>query len=245
MSVAAIVPVRRKSTRLPEKALADIGGLPMFVHTCKRAELATLVDEVYLATDDEGIAGIARSYGIRTVMTAESHQNSSERAAEASQSIDADIVINVQGDEPMLYPRHVDAIVQPMLDSPDTSVTIGVTRFQKLSSPGDIKAVLGPGNQVLYSSRNDIPCFYRQNVLEMWRLCFIVAFRKSILEKYLEWKPGPLELAEDNHFLRLTENGIPLKAVEVDQAHISVDTEEDLHLVRGLMAEDEVKHQYM
>jgi len=245
MRVAAVVPVRRRSTRIPEKALAEIGGLPMFVHTCKRAGLADLVDQVYLATDDVGIAEIAAAQGIRTIMTKESHRNSSERAAEASDSIDCDIIINVQGDEPLLYPKHVDAVVEPMISNPQLPVTIGVTRFSQLNSPGTIKAVLGQDNEVLYSSRNDIPCFYGHKSRDMWKLCFIVPFRKSVLQQYLVWEPGPLELAEDNHFLRLSENGVRLTAIEIEGAQISVDTEDDLPVVRELMARDEIRLQYM
>ena len=245
MRVAAVVPVRRQSTRVPEKALVDIDGLPMFVHTCKRVELAESVDRVYLATDDVGIADMATTYGISTIMTATSHRNSSERAAEASTSIECDIIVNVQGDEPLLYPTHVDALVTPMLQNPQLQVTIGVTRFRKRNSPGDIKAVIGKSNEVLYSSRNDIPCFYGQDSQEMWKLCFIVPFRKYVLQQYLVWEPGPLELAEDNHFLRLTENGISMTAIEIDGAKISVDTEDDLLVVRKLMDEDEVKLRYL
>lgn len=245
MKVAVIIAVRLKSTRLPEKGLADIGGLPMFVHTCKRCQLAKSVDEVYLATDDEKIKSIAESHDIPVIMTATHHTNSSERIAEASQHVDADIIVNVQGDEPLVYPEHIDQVIAPMLEDDSKQVTIGVTKFNKLNSPGDIKAVMDDEGKVLYASRNDIPCFYLQEQQFMWKMCFIVPFRKAIIAKYLEWEATSLELIEDNHFLRIIENKIPLHAVEIDDAQVSVDTAEDLEQIRELMAQDTLKNEYM
>ncbi len=245
MTVVAMVPVRLQSTRLPEKAIADIAGLPMFVHTCKRVALASSIDQVYLATDDESLMGIAASHDIAAIMTATHHTNSSERAAEACQQIDADIVVNVQGDEPLVYPRHIDQVVGSMLDDASRQVAVGITRFNRRNSPGDLKGVMDKSGRLLYASRNDIPCFYRKDDGPMWKLSFIVPFRKLVLLKYLEWKPTALELAEDNHFQRLPDNGIDIHTVEIEGAQVSVDTADDLEEVRRLMEADELKDSYM
>ena len=105
MKVAAIVAARLESTRLPRKALKDIHGVPMVVHTCKRTELAQSVDEVYLATDSDEIRDVAQAYGLKVIMTDSTHRNSSERIAQAAQHVDADVIVNVQGDEPLVYPE--------------------------------------------------------------------------------------------------------------------------------------------
>ena len=245
MKAVGIIPVRLESTRLHEKAIADICGLPMFVHTCKRAKLAETLDEVFLATDNELIAEIANQHNIKAIMTSTSHNNSTERIAEACENIDCDVIVNIQGDEPLLYPDHVDKIVASMFTDSKVQVSIGITRFSKKDSTSNIKAVLDLNGDILYCSRNDIPCHYNKNIPEYWKLVFIVPHRKEWIQKYLVWKPTPLEVLEDNHFLRLIEHGVKIKAVEVNDAKISVDTQADLIEIRKLMETDRLKDKYM
>ncbi len=239
-----MIAARLESTRLPRKALADIEGLPMVVHTCKRAQLSKMLDKVFLATDNLQIKEISESHGIDVIMTATHHTNSSERLAEACEKIDCDIFVNIQGDEPLVYPEHIDRIIEPLLNDSEIKVSIGITQFNKKSSPADIKAVLDLNDDILYCSRNDIPEYYSKDFEEMWKLCFIVPFRKKILRKYLVWDPTPLELIEDNHFLRILENGVKMRAVKIDNAKISVDTKEDLEEIRGLMKKDQLQFEY-
>ena len=177
-------------------------------------------------------------------MTSPSHKNSSERIAEACENIDCDVVVNIQGDEPLLYPRHVDKILAPLLNDSNVQVTIGITRFSKQNSTSDIKAVLDLNGDILYCSRNDIPYHFKDNIPKFWKLVFIVAHRKKWISKYLKWDPTPLEKLEDNHFLRLVEHGVKIKTVEVSEAKISVDTQSDLVEVRQFMEEDIIKDNY-
>jgi 3-deoxy-manno-octulosonate cytidylyltransferase (CMP-KDO synthetase) len=244
--VACVVPARLDSTRLPGKALADIMGLPMVVHTCKRAKLAKNVDAVYLATDNEEIRKAGEVNGITVIMTGSHNRNATERAAEAAAQIDTDIVIVLQGDEPLVYPEHIDAIAQALIDDPSLQIAIGATPFTKRNSVSDIKAVLDLAGNVMYCSRNDIPGSNgKKGVKEMIKLCFIVPFRKSFLQKYMTLKQTPLDDIEDNHFLRILEHGIPIRAVMVQGAQISVDTQEDLDEVIKLMKEDKLRLTYM
>jgi len=200
---------------------------------------------VFLATDNELIVEIARQHDIKTIMTNTNHKNSTERIAEACENIDSNIIVNIQGDEPLLFPDHVDKIVAPMLTNSKVQVSIGITRFSKQDSTSDIKAVLDLNGDILYSSRNDIPCHYKGNMAEYWKLVCIVPHRKEWIQKYLVWKPTPLEILEDNHFLRLIEHGVKIKAVEVNDAKISVDTQADLIEVRKLMETDRLKDKYI
>jgi len=239
-----IVPVRLESARLPEKALKDICGLPMIVHTALRASMSKSLSEVYVATDNKKIRSIVESYGIKVIMTSKDHKNSSERAAEACQDLEADIVVNIQGDEPLLYPEHIDKITQPILEDDSIQVCLGITKFYKFNSYSDIKAAIDLQGNLLFSSRNDIPYYYLKDNLHLWKICFIVPHRKDVLLKYLEWKQTPLELIEDNHFLRLLEHGVPIRTFEVGQAKISVDTQEDLEEVRLLMEKDKIMDKY-
>ena len=121
---------------------------------------------------------------------------------------------------------------------------MGVTQFSRKNSPGDIKAVFDQKGKILYASRHDIPCYFGQEEKPMWKMSFIVPFKKSVLQQYLVWKATPLELIEDNHFLRIIENGVNIQAVVLDQAKISVDNAADLEEVREEMKRDKIKKLY-
>ena len=244
MKAVGIIPVRLESSRLPEKALKDICGMPMIVHTALRAKLSKELSEVYVATDNNKIKTIVESFGIDVIMTSKKHKNSSERAAEACRGLDAEIIVNIQGDEPLLYPEHIDIITEPILKDESIQVCLGITKFKKRNSFSDLKAAIDLEGNLLYTSRNDIPHYYLKEESFLWKLCFIVPHRKEILEKYLDWEPTPLELIEDNHFLRLLEHGIPIKTLKVEEAKISVDTKEDLEEVRILMEKDKLFSSY-
>ena len=245
MKAIGIIPVRLESKRLPEKALKDICGLPMIVHTALRANMSKNLSEVFVATDNKKIKSIVESFGINVIMTSKNHKNSSERAAEACEELEAEIIVNIQGDEPLLYPEHIDLITEPILKDKSIQVCLGVTKFYKRNSYSDLKAAIDLNGNLLFSSRNDIPYYYLKEKSFLWKLCFIVPHKKEILEKYLDWDPTPLELIEDNHFLRLLEHGISIKTFEVKEAKISVDTQEDLEEVRKLMEEDQIKNSYI
>ena len=245
MKVIGMIPARLESRRLPEKALVDIEGLPMVVHTCKRAAMSKLLDEVYLATDSPKIKEVAESHNIKVIMTRSDHTCGSDRIAEAVKDLSCDIVINIQGDEPLVYPKHVDAIIQSLLDNSDIKCALGYTKYQNKNSPSDIKAVLDLEENILYCSRNDIPSDVYASIKTVNKLCFMVGFRRSFLLQYASWAPTPLERIEFNEYLRILEHGEKIRAVRIDGAKISVDTTADLEQVRKIMEQDELKEKYM
>ena len=245
MKAVGMIPARLESSRLPGKALVDIVGLPMVVHTCKRSQMARNLDEVYLATDSPVIEKVAQEHGIKVIMTGTHHQTGSDRLAEACTKVDCDIVVNIQGDEPLVNPDHIDAIVAPLLGDPQLQIAVGVTPYGQKNSPSDIKAVLDLEGYVLYCSRTDLPSDARSPVDDLLKMTFIVPFRKDFLLKYSQWEPTPLERIEYNEYLRVLEHGVKLKAVMVEGAHISVDTPEDLEKVKRLMDRDALRHKYI
>ena len=245
MKAIGMIPARLQSSRLPEKALIDIEGLPMVVHTCKRVQLAERLEEIYLVTDSKLIKDEGEKHGIKVIMTGSHHQTGSDRLAEACRNIDCDIVVNIQGDEPLVNPEHIDAIVEPLLIDPTVQISIGVTPYKKKGSSSDIKAVLDLENNIMYCSRNDLPSDARTPLDEMLKMCFIVPFKKELLLQFASWEPTPLEKVEYNEYLRILEHGEKIRAVRIDGAKISVDTAEDLEVVRRLMEEDELRQKYM
>ena len=240
----AIIPARLESSRLPGKALLDICGLPMIVHVFKRCEFAESLDEVFVATDNDEIRQVVEQYGGKVIMTSSHHENGTERIVEAANNIDADIVVNVQGDEALVNPTYIDKAVDALYENPDLNVSILVNPYEKRLSPSDIKVVLNEYDDVMYFSRADIPSDARVDNPPLLKAYHIVPFRKDFLLQYAGWEKGKLERIEFNEYLRILEKGYKIRAVRVDSDAVSVDTEEDLDFVRNAMIIDPLFAQY-
>ena len=245
MKVVGMIPARMESIRLPKKALIDIMGLPMVVHTCRRSQLSRKLDEVYLVTDSQIIKEVGEAHNIKVIMTSSRHKTGSDRLAEACQEIDCDIVVNIQGDEVLVNPEHIDMIIEPMLKDPSMQLSVGVTPYTKKNSASDIKAVLDMDDNIMYCSRNDLPSDARIAVKEMLKMCFIVPFRKEFLLRFASWQPTPLESIEYNEYLRVLEHGVKIRAIRIKDAKISVDTPDDLDEAKRLMGVDTLRNRYM
>jgi 3-deoxy-manno-octulosonate cytidylyltransferase (CMP-KDO synthetase) len=234
----AILPARLESARLPRKALLDICGLPMIVHVYKRCCLASSLDHVYVATDSDEIKETVESYGGNVIMTSPKHLTGTDRISEAAENIDAEIIVNVQGDEALVDPLSIDKVVYELKKNPDINVGILVNPFKKKNSPSDIKVVLDKNNDILYASRADIPSNSRFESPPMLKAYHIVPFRKSFLLKFSKMSQGVLEQIEFNEYLRILEHGFKIRAVEVESDALSVDTKKDLEYVRSEMLKD-------
>jgi len=242
MRAVGIIPARLQSSRLPRKALVNICGMPMVMHTYKRSKMARILDEVYVATDSIEIRDIVESYGGDVIMTSDRHKTGTDRVAEAAADMDCDVVVNIQGDEPLVNPAHIEAVLKPVLEEPDVKVAFGVTPYTKKGSTSDIKAVLDLDGNIMYCSRSDIPSDSRTPVFELFKMCFIVPFKKDFLKTYASWKPTPLETIEYNEYLRILEHGVKMRGVLIHDAKISVDTPDDLEEVRKLMEKDALRY---
>jgi len=247
--VAAIIPARYASTRLPGKPLADINGLPMVWRVYLQAEKSGLVDEVWVATDDERVYNAVSSLGGKVIMTSPDHPSGTDRLAEAARSIIADIYVNVQGDEPMIPHEMIDEAVAPLLDDPglnmSTAATV-ITDPDEISDPAVVKVVLDEKGCALYFSRSPIP-FHRDS----WGGPFyitggsclkhigIYAYRREFLFKYAGLEPTVLERLEKLEQLRALGHGERIKVVITRRESIGVDTPADLDRVRRLLAQKE------
>ena len=243
MKIVGMIPVRMESTRLPNKAIRDICGLPMIIHTMKRTMMAKELDEVYVVTDSLEIKELVEAHGGSVIMTSSEHQTGSDRLAEAASKIEANIIVNIQGDEALVNPVHIDQSIQGLINS-DAQVSILLTNFSKRNSSGDIKAVVNLKNEIMYISRNDIPSDARVEVPNMLKAYHVVSFRKDFLITYANLEQTPLEKIEYNEYLRILENGYKIQGVMVDSDSISVDTKEDLAQVSESMKNDEIYKQY-
>jgi 3-deoxy-manno-octulosonate cytidylyltransferase (CMP-KDO synthetase) len=242
--VAVVIPARYASTRFPGKPLVNIGGKTMIERVYRQAAKARLVSEVLVATDDERIKDAVLKFGGKVVMTRNDHPTGTDRLAEVAQlNPEISIIVNVQGDEPLIDPATIDAAVKPLLEDSTTDMS---TISARISDPAEInsntvvKVVTGKNGKALYFSRLPIP-YYRDNHAESEQTYFahmgLYVYRREILLKLAELSPTPLEKAEALEQLRALENGISISVVEVDKRSPAVDRPEDLHAVEKALAE--------
>jgi 3-deoxy-manno-octulosonate cytidylyltransferase (CMP-KDO synthetase) len=243
--VVAIIPARYGSQRLPAKPLADICGKPMVQHVYERAAKARLVTAVLVATDDERIASVVRGFGGNAVMTPESLQTGTDRIAYVASSLtDADIIVNVQGDEPIIDPAMIDEAVAPLVR--DNSVQVGtlirkIESTAELANPGIVKVVLDNEGNGMYFSRSPVP-FGRDLQQSEWlnhhtyyKHIGLYVFRRKFLGTFTGLIQTSLEKAEKLEQLRVLENGYKIRCTVTSFDSVPVDTQEDLERVRAIV----------
>lgn len=231
MKIVCVIPARYASTRLPGKPLADIAGKPMVVRTYERALLAKKPSEVIVAVDDERVLSAVQSAGGKAVMTAKNHPTGTDRLAEVAEKFpDADVIINIQGDEPLIDPQIIDALAQVFVDDESlqmATVKTPMTEEEK-NKPGNVKVVTDKNEFALYFSRSLIP-YPRENTgVTVYKHIGIYGYRRDFLLQYAKLQPTPLEQTESLEQLRALENGYKIKVITTDKHFVGVDTPEDL-----------------
>jgi 3-deoxy-manno-octulosonate cytidylyltransferase (CMP-KDO synthetase) len=251
LAIVAIIPARFAATRLPGKPLSDIHGRPMIQHVYERARRARTVNRVLVATDDERILSAVRGFGGEAVMTSPAHASGTDRIAEAAAGLtDASVVINVQGDEPMLDPRAVDAVVRAFDDPAVQMATVSLPLRDPadMAAPAVVKVVTDARGDALYFSRSPIPSVrdaggmaagaeaaVKQGLAR--RHVGLYGYRRDALLRLAAWPPSALERAEGLEQLRAMHNGMRIRVVAMDgESGVAVDTPEDLERVRALLA---------
>ena len=242
MRVIGVIPARYKSSRLEGKALADIHGKPMIQHVWERCRRASSLEQLLVATDDVRIQEAVESFGGEVVMTDPEHASGTDRVAEAVSDVDCDVVVNIQGDEPMLDPLMIDELVEPFrADAGTEMVTLKhlITEESELSDPNVVKVVADIRGDALYFSRSLIPRLSsRSKDYQAFKHLGLYAYAKQCLAKLSCLEPTPLERIERLEQLRALENGIRIRVVltKSQGRGVSVDTPEDLETARRLMS---------
>ncbi|HZT76422.1 MAG TPA: 3-deoxy-manno-octulosonate cytidylyltransferase [Vicinamibacterales bacterium] len=240
LNVVAVIPARYASSRLPGKPLADLDGRPMIEHVYRRASASPIVSQVIVATDDLRIATRVTEFGGKVRLTKPTHETGTDRLAEVAASLDCDIVINVQGDEPLVDPRAIAELVNPFTDSSVQMTTLyrRIHDAADLANPNIAKIVLDRGGFAMYFSRAPIPHTRdpRGGWPPMYRHIGLYGYRRSTLLVLAALEQTPLERAEGLEQLRALEHGIRIKAVETRHESFEVNTPEDLAQVRRLLA---------
>lgn len=233
-----IIPARYASTRFPGKPLADIAGKPMIWHVFSRAAKCPGLVGVTIATDDDRIAEAARSLNIPVVMTRNDHPSGTDRVKEAADILnlpDDAVVVNIQGDEPLLDPAMLTTLIAPFSDT-ETAVTTLAHPLDPAAAnnPDRVKVVFGNDYQALYFSRAPIP-HPREGKGEYYGHIGLYALRKSALDRFVCLPPGRLEEIEKLEQLRMLENGIPIRVAITNLHSVSVDRPEDIEKVLALI----------
>ncbi|MBI2217211.1 MAG: 3-deoxy-manno-octulosonate cytidylyltransferase [Candidatus Rokubacteria bacterium] len=239
LNVLGVIPARLASTRLPRKVLRDIAGRPMIAHVYERARATRVLDDLLVATDADEVLEACRRLGIPAILTSPEHPSGTDRVWEVAQGRAADVYVNIQGDEPLLSPRHIERLVEPFLTRAETQVTtlcIEATPEEAASSTVN-KVVIGALGQALYFSKYPIPFDRDGRGVTRYKHPGFYAYRRHALEMFHRWRPTPLELAEGLEQLRFLEHGIPIIVVETDEPTIGVDTEADLQAVEARLRE--------
>ena len=244
MSAIVIIPARYNSTRFPGKPLALLKGMPVIQHVYQRAVHSRLADDVVVATDDEAIYDKVLSFGGKAVMTSSDHSSGTDRIAEVAGSVNYDIIVNVQGDEPLIQPEMIDDVIS-VLDDPRVSIgtlAIGIKDRRDIFDPNIVKVVYNRDGFAFYFSRAPIP-YHRdewkdlehftihESHLTVFKHIGIYSYRKDVLAELSKLPPSSLEVIEKLEQLRALEHGFIIKVKETTHDTLGVDTPEDLERI--------------
>ncbi len=250
----AIIPARFNSTRLPGKPLLPLNQIPMIMHVVNRATAAKFVSRVIVATDDERIFEAVQFYGGEARMTSAEAQSGTDRIAEVAAKLDCEMIVNVQGDEPLIEPSTIDAAIEPLLENSEIQISTTsepITSIADIFNPGVVKVVTDADGFALYFSRSPIP-YIRANagetleqflekdqslLLHYRKHSGLYAYRNDFLQKFAQMLPSSLELLESLEQLRALENGFRIRVVKVAHRSTGVDTEQDYEEVKRFIEE--------
>ncbi|MGD2188025.1 MAG: 3-deoxy-manno-octulosonate cytidylyltransferase [Desulfobacterales bacterium] len=251
MKIVAIIPARMGSSRFPGKPLARILGHPMIEHVYRRAEMCQTLNDVFVATCDEEIFESVETFGGKAIMTSPSHERASDRVAEAAADMDSDVIVMVQGDEPMTSPQMIEESLKPFLSGGDevacVNLTARIKSQQEFEDPNTIKVVMDRDGFALYMSREPIPTQHLQNFdqIPAFKQVCVIPFTAAALKEFIQLDPTPLEAAESIDMMRFIEHGRKVKMVETPFSTHAVDTPEDLKLVEDLLIKDPLTNKYL
>lgn len=248
MNIIGIIPARMASSRFPNKPMADILGMPMIGHCYKRSKMSSILNDVYVATCDTEIFNFIETIGGKAIMTADTHERASDRTAEALMKIEkatgkkVDIVVMLQGDEPMITPEMIQSAVQPLIDQKEIKISnlyAKINTIKEFEDPNEVKVVLDKNEFALYFSREPIPS-RKKGVLNvpMYKQVCIIPFERDFLLEYNGMAQTPLEIIESVDMMRILENGLKVKMVFTETESYAVDNQSDLNVVIDAMKND-------
>ncbi|MCX5708423.1 MAG: 3-deoxy-manno-octulosonate cytidylyltransferase [Candidatus Omnitrophica bacterium] len=242
--VVGVIPARYSSTRFEAKVLADIMGKPMIQWVWERAKQVKVLDELIIACDDERVAEVCKGFGATVAMTAKGHASGTDRIAEVVNPLDVKVVVNIQGDEPMIHPTMIDSVAREILSGSAISVATIIKKIedpQEINDPHVVKVVKDKNDFALYFSRSPIPFLARNSDITApvyYKHIGLYGYSKDFLFTYKNMAPSCLERTEKLEQLRILEDGYKIKVIETKYNTIGVDTPEDLEKVKEYLKQE-------
>ena len=244
MKSICVIPARYSSTRLPGKPLKDICGKPMICRVYERAKLSKSVAEVIVATDDRRIFDAVEKNSGRAIMTRADHKTGTDRLAEVAKKFsDVEVIVNVQGDEPLIEPSLIDELIAEFVKDKNlqmATVATELTDADEMQNPNNVKVVIDKNNDALYFSRSLIPYPRNAGKSKVFKHIGIYAYRRNFLLAYAKTPSTPLEQSESLEQLRALENGFKIRVIKSSCRFVGVDTAEDLELVNEIYRREEI-----
>jgi 3-deoxy-manno-octulosonate cytidylyltransferase (CMP-KDO synthetase) len=254
MKIVGIIPARMSSGRYPGKPMASILGMPMVGHCFHRSKLSRLMDEIYVATPDREVFDYVESIGGKAIMTSDRHEMCTDRVVEAAMKVEQesghrlDIIVNIQGDQPMVFPDMIDDVTRPLIDDPAllcSTMVDEIVSLEEFVDPNRIKVVMDCEGNALYFSREPIPSREKcKTAFPKYKHVALIPFRRDFLIEFGRLSMTPLETVESVDYLRAVENGYRIKVIITKRKTETVDTPEDLRVVEKLMADDPLLPSY-
>jgi 3-deoxy-manno-octulosonate cytidylyltransferase (CMP-KDO synthetase) len=243
MEVVGVIPARYGSTRFEGKVLKDLCGKPVIQHVYERAKKAKTLDDLIIAADDDRILEVVQNFGGKAVFTSKSHSTGTDRLTEVVNAMDVRVVVNIQGDEPLINPMVIDDLVRAMQSSKDIVMATVIKKSrstEEFNSPDVVKAVIDQNHFALYFSRSPIPSKLDLGIKEnfFYKHIGLYAFTKDFLFTFKKLPQSHLEAQERLEQLRVLESGYRIKTIETKYETVGVDTPEDLELAKALMEKE-------
>jgi 3-deoxy-manno-octulosonate cytidylyltransferase (CMP-KDO synthetase) len=251
MKIVAIIPARMGSSRFPGKPLAPILGRPMIEHVYRRTMFCQALNDVFVATCDKEIFESVEAFGGKAIMTSPSHERASDRVAEAASDMDSDVIVMIQGDEPMTYPKMIEESLEPFTRGDEeigcVNLAARIKSQEEFEDPNTIKVVMDTDGFALYMSREPIPTLHLQDFHQIaaFKQVCIIPFTAAALQEFIQLKPTPLEVAESIDMMRFIEHGRKVRMVETSFSTHAVDTLDDLKTVEKLLCKDPLIEKYI
>ena len=227
--VLALIPVRLNSRRLPAKALLPINKLPLIIHVYRRTLLSKLVDDAIICCDDKKIAQVAKKYNAKVLLTSKHHINGTDRICEAYKKISKkyQLIVDVQGDEPLISPIHIDRVINFHLKNKDIDIVLPNLKIKSTNNTNLVKIVANKKNEVLYISRGNIPYEFKNKIKHLKKHLSVISFKPKALISYGKSKVSELEKIEDIELLRAIDIGLKIKTINLTGDSFSIDVFED------------------
>ena len=243
--ILGLIPSRLNSSRLKEKPLLKIDGLPIIVHTLKRALLSKKINKVIVCTDDKKIYDVVRDFGGEAIITSKKHKNGTERIAEVSKKFKrAKLIIDVQGDEPLVDPNDIDDVIKFHKKNNNFDIVLPIKTTQNAEDKSLIKVVCSKQNKILSFSRAQIPFNFKQKNIKYFKDLSVISFKPQALKKFSKLEPGKLEVIEGIELLRALENDLSIGTFEAKSSSFGVNVKQDLLRAINEMPRNKIRKLY-